>query len=111
MSGPTRDSQDHYNELASEYLQRPGVTIGRALQNDVLKVDGKIFAFLRSTRLVVKLPAKQAATLVAEGRAIPFESGGRTMKEWVAVEPPGGPGGDSWRRFMSDAIDYVGRGS
>ena len=23
MSGSTRDSQDHYNELASEYLQRP----------------------------------------------------------------------------------------
>jgi hypothetical protein len=111
MSGASSDSQELYNELASEYLQRPGVTIGRALQNDVLKVDGKIFAFLRSTRLVVKLPAKQAATLVAEGRAIPFESGGRTMKEWVAVEPPGGPGGDSWRRLMSDAIDYVGQGS
>jgi hypothetical protein len=49
--------------------------------------------------------------LVAEGTAIPFESGGRTMKEWVAVEPPAEAGDDSWRRLMSDAIAYVGRGS
>ena len=111
MDESTNDTQKLYDELASEYLQRPGVTIGRALQNDVLKVDSKIFAFLRSRRLVVKLPAKQAASLVEEDKAVPFESGGRTMKEWVAVEAPADPGDDLWRRLMSDAVDYVGGGS
>ena len=52
---------DVYDELATEQLARPGVTLGRALQNEVLKVNGKIFAFLNRDRLVVKLPRERAA--------------------------------------------------
>ncbi len=98
------DARARYDELAATYLGRPDVTVGRALQNDVLNVNGKIFAFLSKDRLVVKVPAAQAGELVASARAEPFRSGGRTMKEWVAVEPSDG----DWRQLMGDAYEYVG---
>jgi len=97
--------EDVYDELATEQLARPGVTLGRALQNEVLKINGKIFAFLNRDRLVVKLPRDRAATMVEAGDAVPFESGGRVMKEWVAV---GDLDPDRWRQLMTDARGYVG---
>jgi TfoX/Sxy family transcriptional regulator of competence genes len=99
-----KDPRARYDELAKEYLRRPDVTVGRALQNDVLNVNGKIFAFLSKDRLVVKVPVAQAHALVDSGRAEPFQSGGRTMREWVAVAPSD----RQWRRLMNDAIEYVG---
>lgn len=107
--------QDGYDELAREYLTRPGVSVGRALSGDALKVNAKIFAFLKHDRLVVKLPAPQASALVADGEAVQFESGGRKMREWVSVgwsAAPAGPSAyDRWRALMSDAISYVATSS
>jgi hypothetical protein len=100
----TKPAQDLYDALAAEQLERPKVGVGRALQNDVLKIDEKIFAFLKDERLVVKLPAAQAAMLVAAREAVPFESGGRKMKEWVSV---GGADENRWRGLMDDARTYV----
>lgn len=99
-----KDAPNLYDALAAEQLERPKVTIGRALQNDVLKVDEKIFAFLKDERLVVKLPAAQAARLVAAREAVPFESGGRKMKEWVSV---GDADEQRWRGLIDDARAYV----
>jgi hypothetical protein len=93
-----------YEELVADYLTRPGVTLGKALQNEVLKVNNKIFAFRKDDRLVVKVPAEQAAALVRNGRAAAFTSGGRTMREWVAVGPT-----DLWPDLIEDAHAYVSR--
>jgi YjbR len=97
--------QELYDGLVAGFLAKPGVTMERALQNDVLKINGKIFAFLWRERLVVKVPAAQAAALVASGEAIPFESGGRKMKEWAAV---GVADAARWSALMTDAFGYVG---
>ncbi|HTJ26687.1 MAG TPA: MmcQ/YjbR family DNA-binding protein [Candidatus Limnocylindria bacterium] len=93
-----------YGALAAEQCKQPGVTIGRALMNDVLKVNDKIFAFLKDDRLVVKLPAAQAASLVADDEAIPFQTGGRTMKEWVALALTDAA---RWSALMDEARGYV----
>jgi hypothetical protein len=56
-------------------------------------------------RLVVKVPASQAAELVADDQAVAFESGGgRKMKEWVSVDVAER---DVWAQLVSDAYDYV----
>lgn len=99
-----------FDALAAEHLRGPDVSLGRALQNDVLKVNDKIFAFLKDDRLVVKLPAARAAALVAASTAMPFRSGGRTMKEWVSVAQPVEPAdGEPWRRLMAESKSYVDR--
>lgn len=96
-----------YADLAAEFLARPGVGSGRILQNEGLSVGGRYFAFLKDTRLVVKIPAEQASSLVAAEAAVPFESGGRPMREWVYVAPCGPDTESVWRGLMSDAHAYV----
>jgi hypothetical protein len=107
---PTHESaRAVFEQLADEWLAAPNVTMGRSLSNEVLKVDNKIFAFVNDGRLVVKLPSARCKSMVAEGAATPFTSGGRTMKEWVAVPlPPAGA--QAWRALMTDANAFVGRG-
>jgi len=104
----TADPQAVFDRLAAEHLTAPGVTRGRGLSNEVLKVDNKIFAFVNDGRLVVKLPAARCAELLAIGDAVAFTSGGRTMKEWVAVGLPTGADGDGvWADLMGAAKAYV----
>ena len=97
-------TRELFDGLAAEHLGRPGVTFGGIWHNEGLKVNNRIYAMLVRDRLVVKLPAAQAAELNANGRGVPFEpSPGRRMKEWVAVADPAG-----WRDLMDDAGRYVG---
>jgi hypothetical protein len=103
------DAQEQYDELAAEWLRQPGVSLGRSLRNETLTVHGKIFAFLKDERLVVKLPAARAAALLADGTAAPFESGGRRMKEWVAVPAAADPA--RRRELMGEANGYVSAGA
>jgi hypothetical protein len=102
------DAQALYGALVAAELAELDVTVGRALQNEVLHVSGKIFAFLKTGRLVLKLPAPRAGELVAAGGAVPFTSGGRVMKEWVCVDaPPGAAGEALWRALAGEARRYV----
>jgi TfoX/Sxy family transcriptional regulator of competence genes len=97
-----------FDELAADHLGRPGVTIGPAMRNEGLKVDGKLYAMVVRGRLVVKLPEAQAAELTEEGDAIPFEPRpGRLMREWVMIDPPATADHGEWRHLIEDAGDYV----
>ena len=96
------DARDLYDELATEFLDQPDVSMGRALSNEVLKINDKIFAFRKDEYLVVKLPVARVGELLAAGSK-PFESGSRTMKEWVAVPVEAG----SWRELMTEAKRFV----
>jgi hypothetical protein len=55
--------------------------------------------------LVVKLPAGRCAELVAAGHGRPFTSGGRQMREWVAVPDEHA---HDWMRLAEDAYAFVG---
>lgn len=100
-------AQDRFDELAKEHLGEPGVSRGRMMTSEGLKVHGKFFALVSRERLVLKVPAAQAAALVAAGHAVPFEPGpGRRLKEWVTLAPSTDI--DLVRRLMADAHDHVG---
>jgi len=99
-----------FDEIAADYVARPGVSLGRMLRSEGLTVGGKVFAFLDDVRLVVKLPAPQAAAMVASGDAQPYEPRpGRRMREWVAVGlQEGAADEDRWRELVEAAAAYVG---
>jgi hypothetical protein len=106
-------AQDTFDELAAEHLARGGVTLGTMMHSRGLRAGekGKYYALVSRGRLVLKLPAAQAAGLVAEGVGVPFEpSPGRRMREWVALEPSPPPADDHarWRELLADARAYAG---
>jgi hypothetical protein len=106
-------AQELFDELAREHLGRGGVSLGKMMNSQGLRVGdrGKYYALVNRGRLVLKLPAARAADLVVAGEALPFEpSPGRRMREWVALEPSPPPADDHarWRELMADARAYAG---
>jgi hypothetical protein len=98
------DAAEVYDALADTFLSRPGVAVGRSLNNETLTVGGKIFAFLKDGALVVKVPATTVAALLAVGDGVAFMAGGRTMREWAMVPDP-----QRWSGLMEEAFTFVGR--
>ena len=71
---------------------------------NVLTVNGKIFAMLARGRFVAKLPRESVDALVREGRGEYFDPGhGRLMKEWVSVDSPP----ESWIDLAKEAYRFV----
>lgn len=100
------EPQRAFDRLAAGYLGDPDVSPGRIFHSEGLTVQGKIFALLVRDDLVVKVPAAQAAALVADGSAVPFEPRpGRAMREWIRVGLAAGK--DRWEALVADAYAYV----
>ncbi|GIG65661.1 hypothetical protein Pen01_19560 [Phytomonospora endophytica] len=106
MTDPTGSAaRDLYAALAAVELAKPDVSPGRSLRSETLTVGGKMFAFLYADRLIVKLPADRAAGLIATTGAVPYEAGGRLMKEWVSIPLPEDP--EEWRTVLTEAYEHV----
>ena len=74
---------------------------------NVLAVQGKIFAMLVKGKLVVKLPKERVDELVADQIGENFNpSRGRRMKEWVVV----GAGRALWVVLAKEAYRFVKAG-
>jgi len=95
-----------FESLAAAHLSHARVTRGTGFGSTTgLRVDGRIFAMLMKTGLVVKLPRDRVDELVAAGAGTRLETRqGRSMKEWVSVA--GGQCGD-WERLVDDALAFV----
>jgi hypothetical protein len=94
-----------FDAVMERFAGAPGVEQGTGWRSPGLRVNRKIFAMCVDGELVVKLPAERCAAIVAAGDGRPFRSGGREMREWVAV-----PAGD-WVALAEEAHAYVGRTS
>ena len=81
--------EELYTSIAVQLLGEPDVDEGRLFSAHGLRTNGKIFAMVtRDDRITVKLPADRCAELVTAGRGVPFEAGGRRMREWVSLIDP-----------------------
>jgi hypothetical protein len=104
---PMPEASDVFDDLAADYAGCPGVAVGRVWHHDGLKVDGKIFAMVVRERLVIKVPAPDAAALVEAGDGVAFEPRpGRKMREWVVLEAVDA---EVWRPLVAAAYRYVGQ--
>jgi hypothetical protein len=76
----------------------------RKFGSSALRVDAKIFAFLKADALVVKLPARRVAALIAAGDGAPFDAGkGTPMKQWLAVRGRHA----AWPKLAREALAFV----
>ncbi len=107
-SAARQATSDARFEALSEALRRDSsVTLAKMFGSNGFKIHGKVFAMLVKGTLVVKLSRARAQTLVASGRAVPFDPGhGRIMKEWVAI-PPEDTG--TWLDLAEEAKALVAR--
>jgi len=82
-------SQDFLASLAgTATLNKLSAATGEIFHCHGLHCSGKFFAFVRRGELVVKLPARRVAELVADNAGQPFDAGRqRPMKEWVVLRP------------------------
>jgi hypothetical protein len=99
-------AQELYDDLVTEHLTRPEVSMGRMFHAEGLRVRGKVYAFFSKDRdrVVLKLPASRARELVGEGTAEVMVMGARRMREWVALREPDET---VWRRLLTEASTYV----
>ena len=102
------DAQSLFDELVDAYAGRPGVTYGRMMSSNGLKVHGKIFAMLNQGALVVKVPADRVTELVARDEITVFEPRpGRRMREWAVIPVPAEASDVQWSEVTAEAFDYV----
>jgi hypothetical protein len=82
-------AEEIFTSISVRLLGAPDVDEGRIFSAHGLRTHGKIFAMLASgDRITFKLPEDRCKELVAEGAGVPFEAGGKTMREWVSLTDP-----------------------
>jgi hypothetical protein len=97
--------EELFTSIAVQLLGEPDVDEGRLFSAHGLRTNGKIFAMLtRGDRITVKLPADRCAELVGAGRGVPFEAGGRQMREWVTL---GDPSQDEALELAREALAFL----
>lgn len=104
-------AEDHpgFAAVVAAFANDHRVTRKRMFSSDnVLNVNGKIFAMLVTGKLVAKLPRARVDELVSGGIGERFDPGhGRVMNEWVAV----GAGRAPWVGLAKEAYHFVRRGN
>ncbi|MGD9572002.1 MAG: hypothetical protein AB7V62_08970 [Thermoleophilia bacterium] len=95
-----------FRALMDALLPEDDVTEGTGFgKTPGLRTGGRIFAMRMPAGLVLKLPADRCAGMVAAGEAVPLETKGRSMREWVVVARPDP---DAWLALAREARDFVG---
>ncbi|TMI40704.1 MmcQ/YjbR family DNA-binding protein [Candidatus Bathyarchaeota archaeon] len=99
------DVDPRFEKVAAEYTSDPQVKRGRMFSSEnVLSVNGKIFAMLNKGRFVLKLPKERVDQLVSQRLGLNWGPGpGRLMKEWVAIESTK----PSWVELAREAYEFV----
>jgi hypothetical protein len=103
--GPDLSADDaaRWDDLTTEFLAKPGVTLERAFSRISLMVGGKLFASAGHGGLLIKVPAERVAELIANGDGQPFSTGGnRVMREWVVAAPT-----TDWRALAAESMGFV----
>jgi hypothetical protein len=70
-----------------------------------LQVNRKMFAHTADGRLILKLPAKRVAELVAAGVGASYDAGtGKPLKEWISLQASDG---DRWLPLAREAMAFI----
>lgn len=105
MTDDGAHAREVFDEIAAEYLTRPGVDIGPMFGSEGLRIRGKVFAFQGYRgALVVKVPKDRADELEGHDGVERMVMRERPLKEWVFVQPEAT---HRWAALISEAYDFV----
>jgi TfoX/Sxy family transcriptional regulator of competence genes len=106
-----RTAEEGFADIVKALGEQPGVSeqeaagTARRFGSSALRVDGRIFAMVSHGRLVLKLPPRRVAQLIASGAGGTYDAGkGRPMKEWVSLDPRTQ---DDWLELATEALAFV----
>lgn len=99
------EDDPRFERVAADYTDDSRVKRGRMFSSEnVLSVNGKIFAMLNKGRFVLKLPKERVDQLVSQRLGVNWGPGpGRLMKEWIAIESSN----PSWVELAREAYEFV----
>lgn len=87
----------------------PGVKPSKAFGYPCYKVGGRIFCFVSSDGIQLKLPARRVASLVADGGPMrefgPVE--GTVWREWVTIDWPNAADYEQAIDLFIESIEFV----
>jgi hypothetical protein len=104
----TGDPNARFWDLAAPLLAAGEADEGTIMGGRCLRIRGQFLAMPhhQAEGLVVKLPARRVAELVASGTGRPFTPNGRVFREWVHI-----PAYDAslWASLLAEARAFVSR--
>jgi hypothetical protein len=97
--------QERFERISAELLTHPGIEEKTGFGSSPgLRADGRIFAMLDGTHLVLRLPAERCRGLLDEPHCRPYDRNqGRALRQWVVV----GPERDDWETLTDEALHFV----
>src|SRR5207244_5077568 len=107
---PLYSADELLRTVADAVANQDGVAMasGRGFGAGALQVRGRIFAMVSGDRLVLKLPARRVAQLIADGRGLSFDAGKRQpLREWAALAEPGQ---SDALALANEALEFARRG-
>lgn len=66
------------------------------------RVAGQVFAMPSGGELALKLPSDRVDSLIAEGKGVRLDMGGRPIKGWIVITDRA-----TWPVFAQEARDFV----
>lgn len=100
---------DLFWQLAAELQATdPRIVEGTIMNGRCLRVGPEFLALadFKGSGLVVKLPKKRVAELIAAGVGRPFAPAGRVFQEWVSVPEPDR---SRWLLRLREGVSFVGQ--
>jgi hypothetical protein len=98
--------------IVDEMTDRPGVKTGKSFGFPSYKApNGKVFAFVGSKGLTLKLPEDRVEELVAEHEEMkpfsPGEDAKVVWKTWIVIDHPDAAQYPQYQNLIDESMEYV----
>lgn len=98
--------------IIDDLMDRPGIKMGKSWGYPSYKApNGKIFAFVGGSGLMLKLPVKRVKELIAEREEFQqfstYDDGRGVWKEWVIINHPDAEQYPQYQDLIDESMEYV----
>ena len=89
-------------------LVMPGVKASKAFGYPAYKINGKVFAFVGSKGVAIKLPAERVNALLDGKMLKPFEVGdGHVWREWLSIQRETSEDYDQDTGLFEESVEFL----